>query len=184
MLEMFGLANGGKEYRRLVAAFERIFGATMFFGVEPAAASRLVHRARFNFLSQATIWYQREEAGENVITLSDEFFNEVIAHPIPTDLEAIRLLAAPPGMLDLFVWLSYRCLTAKGAEEIPIFGPHGLAAQLGSIDYSRPRRFVAMLDQWLTDHPRRLARLPGGGHPGSNSSSHLHCRRRAFDPAT
>lgn len=30
MLEMFGLANGGKEYRRLVAAFERIFGATMF----------------------------------------------------------------------------------------------------------------------------------------------------------
>lgn len=71
MLEMFGLANGGKEYRRLVAAFERIFGATMFFGVEPAAASRVVHRARFNFLSQATIWYQREEAGENVVTLSD-----------------------------------------------------------------------------------------------------------------
>lgn len=31
MLEMFGLANGGKEYRRLVAAFERIFGATNLF---------------------------------------------------------------------------------------------------------------------------------------------------------
>src|SRR5437764_8986535 len=34
MLDIFGLAKGGKEYRRLVAAFERIFGATIFFGTE------------------------------------------------------------------------------------------------------------------------------------------------------
>lgn len=32
MLETFGMHKGGKEYRRLVAAFERIFGATIFFG--------------------------------------------------------------------------------------------------------------------------------------------------------
>ena len=31
MLETFGMQKGGTEYRRLVAAFERIFGATMFF---------------------------------------------------------------------------------------------------------------------------------------------------------
>jgi hypothetical protein len=34
MLEIFGMAKGGKEYRRLVAAFERIFGATIFFDTE------------------------------------------------------------------------------------------------------------------------------------------------------
>ena len=34
MLETFGMHKGGKEYRRLVAAFERIFGATMFFGTD------------------------------------------------------------------------------------------------------------------------------------------------------
>jgi hypothetical protein len=34
MLESFGIGmhTGGKEYRRLVEAFERIFGATIFFG--------------------------------------------------------------------------------------------------------------------------------------------------------
>ena len=32
MLESFGMHTGGKEYRRLVAAFERIFGATIYFG--------------------------------------------------------------------------------------------------------------------------------------------------------
>jgi len=34
MLDTFGMAKGGKEYRRLVAAFERIFGATIFFGTD------------------------------------------------------------------------------------------------------------------------------------------------------
>jgi hypothetical protein len=32
MLEIFGLQKGGFEYRRLVSAFERIFGATIFSG--------------------------------------------------------------------------------------------------------------------------------------------------------
>jgi hypothetical protein len=47
------------------------------------------------------------------------------------------------------MWLSYRCFTAKGEERIPIFGSGGLTAQLGSIEYSRPRRFRAKLEQWL-----------------------------------
>jgi hypothetical protein len=34
MLDTFGMAKGGKEYRRLVSAFERIFGATIFFGTD------------------------------------------------------------------------------------------------------------------------------------------------------
>jgi hypothetical protein len=150
LLETFGMAKGGKEYRRVVAAFERIFGATMFFGTEPASTPRVIHRARFNFLSEATLWYQRDSAGENVITLSEEFFAEVMAHPIPADLEAVKVLVAAPGVLDLFMWLSYRCFTAKGQESIPLFGPAGLTHQIGCVDYSRPRRFRAMLDQWLT----------------------------------
>lgn len=124
----------------------------MFFGTESLhATARVVHRARFNFLSEATIWYQRDpgEAGENVIRLSDEFFAEIMAHPIPTDLEAVKVRVAAPGVLDLFVWLTYRCFTAKGQEAIPLFGPSGLTHQIGCIGYSRPRRFRAMLDQWL-----------------------------------
>lgn len=48
------------------------------------------------------------------------------------------------------MWLSYRCFKAKGEESIPIFGEFGLANQLGCVEYSRPRRFRAMLEQWLT----------------------------------
>jgi hypothetical protein len=47
------------------------------------------------------------------------------------------------------MWLTYRCFVAKGQERIPLFGDFGLTAQLGSVEYSRPRRFRAMLEQWL-----------------------------------
>jgi hypothetical protein len=153
MLDTFGMAKGGKEYRRIVAAFERIFGATMFFSTERiGTASTIVHRSRFHFLREAEIWYVRSpeiSAGENVITLSDEFYSEISSHPIPADLDAVRVLAAAPALLDLFMWLSYRCFVAKGPEVIPLFGPYGLTQQLGCIEYSRPSRFRAMLEQWL-----------------------------------
>ncbi len=157
MLETFGMHKGGKEYRRLVAAFERIFGATIFFGTDVSSGTaRVVQRSRFSFFNEAQIWYSRDPAQypvsdqfENVIVLSDEFYREVVAHPIPADLEAVNVLAAAPAVLDLFMWLSYRCFMAKGMEDIPLFGPYGLANQIGSTEYARPRRFREKLEQWL-----------------------------------
>ena len=151
------MSKGGKEYRRLVQAFERIFGATIFFGSDQVkGTARVVQRSRFNFLREARIWYHRDadqtalsEDFENTIVLSDDFYNEITSHPIPTDLEAVRVLAGAPAVLDLFMWLSYRCHISKREERIPIFGQFGLAQQLGSVEYSRPRRFRVKLEQWL-----------------------------------
>jgi hypothetical protein len=54
-----------------------------------------------------------------VIVLSDEFYREILAHPIPTDMEAVKVLASAPAVLDLFMWLVYRCFIAKREERIP-----------------------------------------------------------------
>jgi len=32
MLNVFGMQQGGSQYRRLIVAFQRAFGATIFFG--------------------------------------------------------------------------------------------------------------------------------------------------------
>jgi hypothetical protein len=175
MLESFGMHTGGKEYRRLVAAFERIFGATNFFGTDILTSkAKFVQRSRFNFMSEARIWYSRtpdqpalSSEFENVIVLSDDFYREVVAHRVPHDLDAVKVLAASPAVLDLYMWLSYRCFKAKKPESIPIFGPYGLANQLGSVEYSCPRRFRAMLNQWLrsirTMWPECPARINADG---------------------
>ena len=47
------------------------------------------------------------------------------------------------------MWLSYRCFTAIGRERVSIFGDFGLASQLGSVEYARPRKFRERLDRWL-----------------------------------
>jgi hypothetical protein len=80
----------------------------------------VVHQARFSFMSEARIWYSRHSDQEilpcefqNEIVLSDEFFKEILAHPIPTDMEAAKALSCSPAALDLFTWLSYRCFVAE-----------------------------------------------------------------------
>jgi hypothetical protein len=158
MLDTFGMQQGGTQYRRLVAAFQRIFGATIFFGTDTQRQKAMVvHQARFSFMSEARIWYSRHSDQEtlpcefqNEIVLSDEFFREILAHPIPTDMEAAKALSCSPAALDLFTWLSYRCFVAKGRERVPLFGESGLVSQLGSADYSRPRKFRERLEGWLS----------------------------------
>ena len=177
MLETFGMHKGGKEYRRLVTAFERIFGATIFFGTDTlSGTARVVQLSRFSFFNEAQIWYSRDpeqypvsDQFENVIVLSDEFYREITAHPIPAALEAVKVLAGAPAVLDLFMWLSYRCFTAKGKENIPLFGPYGLASQIGSIEYARPRRFREKLDRWLHSIRVLWPECPARISPDGNS---------------
>lgn len=168
MLDAFGLQQGGSQYRRLVASFQRIFGATIFFGSDTQREHAAVfQRARFNFMTAARIWHSRDPEqlllpGEcqNAIVLSDEFYREILDHPIPTDIEAAKALSGSPAALDLFMWLSYRCFTARGAERVPLFGEFGLANQLGSTDYARPRKFREKLESWLGLIPKMWPECP------------------------
>jgi hypothetical protein len=60
MLETFGMQQGGSPYRRLVGAFQRIFGATIFFGTDTQSVrANVFHHAHFNFMSEAQIWCSR-----------------------------------------------------------------------------------------------------------------------------
>jgi hypothetical protein len=157
MLDIFGLPQGGSQYRRLIASFQRVFGATIFFGTDTQRErAAVLDQVCFHFLQAARLWYSpdsdrqaRPREGQNRIVLSNEFYREVLAHPIPADLAAAKALSSSPAALDLFMWLSYRCFCARGPERIPLFGEVGLVAQLGSAEYARPRKFRERLEHWL-----------------------------------
>ena len=154
MLDVFGMQQGGSQYRRLVASFQRVFGATFFFTTDSQRErAAVMHQSRFNFMREARIWYSKDPRQqlltggfENQITLSDEFYREISSHPIPTDLDAAKALSSAPAALDLFMWLSYRCFKSRGPERIPLFGEFGLALQLGNESYARPRKFRERLE--------------------------------------
>jgi hypothetical protein len=58
-----------------VAAFQRIFGATIFGTETQRQKAMVVHQARFSFMSEARIWYSRHSDQE---TLPCEFQNEIV----------------------------------------------------------------------------------------------------------
>lgn len=74
----------------------------------------MITQGRFNFMREARIWYTRDpnegtllDEQENGVVLSEEFYREMMTHPIPADLEAAKVLSSSPAALDLFMWLSH-----------------------------------------------------------------------------
>ncbi|HXJ93009.1 MAG TPA: replication protein RepA [Terriglobia bacterium] len=165
LLDYFHLPKDGAQYRRVRAAFQRIFAATIFFGTEQETKKQtVVESARFHFMDSMRLWFNRSEepepgghpASDNTIALSEAFYHEITAHPIPVEREVIAALAHAPGLLDFYVWITWKSWTVNGqAARIPIFGPNGLSNQLGAIQYSVDRLFRHKILQWLR-HVRLL----------------------------
>ena len=50
---------------------------------------------------------------DSTIRLGEEFFNEIITHPIPLNMNTIKALKRSPLGLDLYLWLVYRTFSLK-----------------------------------------------------------------------
>jgi hypothetical protein len=159
MLDFFRLPKDGPHYRRLVAGFQRIFAATMFFGTdERLGGAKLIDFYRFHFFDRMRLWFNSNPAAndanpephENAITLSEAFREEIDQHRIPVEREAIACFAHAPGTLDFYLWLVWRTWSVNGPQTwIPLFGANGLSQQLGTTNYSAGRFFRRKLQHWL-----------------------------------
>ena len=45
---------------------------------------------------------------ESKVRLSEAFFNEIVSHPVPLDMNTLKALKRAPLGLDLYLWLTYR----------------------------------------------------------------------------
>jgi hypothetical protein len=175
MLDYFELPKNGHHYNRIVQGFQRVFGATIFFGTEEQRQGAVVsNSARFHFFDCVQLWYNREEAAaldrqgpDNIITLSEAFHNEIERHKIPVERRVVAALANAPGTLDLYVWLVWRSWSLGEGQRarVPLFGSTGLAQQLGSKEYGRDRDFRQKLAKWLREVKAWWPECPVDGSP-------------------
>ena len=56
--------------------------------------------------AESTLWKSK-------IELSEDFFNEIIQHPVPLDMNALTALKRSSLGLDLYLWLVYRTFTLR-----------------------------------------------------------------------
>ena len=76
------------------------------------------------------------------IELGEDFYNAVTTNPVPFDFRAMCALKHSPMAIDLYAWLTWRVhgMRDGSSASIPLHGPKGIAAQIGS-NYSRDRAF-------------------------------------------
>ena len=133
ILSLFGFTDGGINYRRLRNSIERVFNASIFFKID---AEDYRQQSRFHFISTFSMWKKDVPTGQsrleglpkNSITLSEEFFQEILNHPIPVDLQVVKILKNKPIALDTYLFLIYKSAVIKRTTRIPIselFGAFG-----------------------------------------------------------
>ena len=158
MLDFFRLFKDGKRYHRLMEGFQRIFAATIFFSTSDQPEGKLLlDWARFHFFDRLHLWFHHQEpatvpasSAQNLIVLSEAFYDEIDQHRIPVEREVVALLGNAPGVLDLYVWLVWKTWTLnRPSVHIPLFGTGGLSDQLGSEKYSADRFFRRKIRRWL-----------------------------------
>jgi hypothetical protein len=101
---------------------------TGIFGVRMVKEARLWWNPKAP--DQAPLW-------KSTLVLGTDFYDEVIKHPVPIDMRALKALKRSPLALDIYCWLTYRLSYLRKPTEIPW---PALQMQFGA-DYTRTRGF-------------------------------------------
>ena len=100
---------------RLRNQMKRLFGCSvsLIYKGERGSASKS------SFVADRTeFWWNERKPDEPVlweskIRLGEDFFNEIIQHPVPIDMNTLKALKRSSLGLDLYLWLTYRTFTLK-----------------------------------------------------------------------
>jgi hypothetical protein len=141
MAELDMMPTGGRwgSITRLKDQSRRLFSSSITAVYENGPGFAVINQA---VADKAQFWWDNkhpEQAGlwKSTVTLSENFFNEVIDRPVPIDMRAIRALKKSPMALDIYTWLTYRASYLKRPTVIPW---SSLALQFGS-NYAELRNF-------------------------------------------
>ena len=112
-------SSGGK-YTRLRNQMKRLFGCSVSMTYkdehgEVAVNSLIADRTAF-------WWNERKPDAPSLwdskIYLGEAFFNEIIRHPVPLNMNTLTALKRSPLGLDLYLWLTYRTFTLRAPQRL------------------------------------------------------------------
>ena len=123
MAELGLQATGGSHgsITRLKNQTRRLFTATVAASYED---ENHVEDMGYRLADRSVLWWHSkdpEQVGlwKSTVTLSEQFFNEVIDRPVPIDMRAMKALKQSPMALDIYTWLTYRMSYLKRPTVIP-----------------------------------------------------------------
>mgnify|MGYP003586892127 CR=1 FL=1 len=125
-MEQLGLMPTGGRWgsiTRLREQMKRLFSSSISCVYDQPKEQKWAE-VGFRLVNEAKLWWnpnQPEQAGlwESQITLSPDFFQEIIDHPVPIDLRALKTIKQSPMAIDIYCWLTHRMSYLKKPVKIP-----------------------------------------------------------------
>ena len=113
-------SNSGRVHTRLRNQMKRLFGCTVTMVYEePGGFARI---SSFVADKHEFWWNERKpdepSLWESKIELGEKFFNEIVRHPVPIDMNTLTALKRSPLGLDLYLWLVYRTFPLRAPQRI------------------------------------------------------------------
>lgn len=138
--------------------------------------------AGFRIAREARLWWDPKNPEQaalwnSTVTLSLDFFNEVIERPVPIDMRALQALKRSPMALDIYCWLTHRFSYLNKKTEIPWpalqiqFGSSYPETQQGQRDFRK--NFLKHLRSVLVVYPEAKVNQGAYGLLLQPSKSHI-----------
>ena len=100
---------------RLQTQMDRLFNAHIALIYEDDRGKASVNSP---VASRTEFWWNERKPDEPVlfnskIRIGEDFFNEIIRHPVPVDMNILKAMKRSSLGLDLYLWLTYRTFSMK-----------------------------------------------------------------------
>ena len=108
-------STSGEKYTRLRNQMDRLFHASVQLIYEDEGSKASVS----SFVADRTeFWWDPKHPDErslwkSKIRLGEDFFNEIISHPVPLDMNILKALKRSSLGLDWYLWLTYRTFALR-----------------------------------------------------------------------
>ena len=177
MAELGLTATGGKtgSITRLKNQTRRLFTATVAASYED---ENHIEDMGYRLADRSVLWWHSkdpEQVGlwKSTVTLSEQFFNEVIDRPVPIDMRAMKALKQSPMALDIYTWLTYRMSYLKRPTVIHWAA---VATMFGS-NYKQLKHFklafIEELNRVMVVYPKVWVEVTDDGFMVKPSPTHI-----------
>ena len=105
---------------RLRNQMDRLFNASVQLIYEDEHGKQFIAS---HIADRGEFWWNPKRPNEQVlweskIYLGEAFFNEIISHPVPLDMNTLMALKRCALGLDLYLWLTYRTFTLRAPQRL------------------------------------------------------------------
>ncbi len=108
-------SSSGEKYTRLREQMQRLFNVHVQLIYEDAHGEVSINSL---VADRTEFWWNQKRPNErslweSKIELGEKFFEEIISHPVPLDMNTLKALKRSSLGLDWYLWLTYRVFSLK-----------------------------------------------------------------------